>query len=216
MLEKIANINANNPYNGGKSKSGSFEKFLNKPHVERELGKDSISFSPGALYLSRINWQLKDVSYQGDEKILVEFIIDGFDINAEVDFVDFYNNSRQKFKVSHKHAEEGYSPKALIVFDVHKGQVMLEDDRRLVELTALKRIFEKISDSISEYDVNFDYNNFIEGLQDDLTVEFQIITNHLYTFINKLGKYNIVNEFVFSRENEDPIRIQKVTAINAK
>ena len=93
---------------------------------------------------------------------------------------------------------------------------MLEDDRRLVELTALKRIFEKISDSISEYDVNFDYNNFIEGLKDDLTVEFQIITNHLYTFINKMGKYNIVNEFVFNRENEDPIRIQKVTALHAK
>jgi hypothetical protein len=216
MLEKIANINANNPYNGGKKKSGNFEKFLNKPHIERELGKDSISFSPGALYLSRINWQLKDVSYQGDEKILVEFIIDGFDINAEVDFVDFYNNSRQKFKVTRKQIEEGESQKALIIFDVHKGQIMLEDDRRLVELTALKRIFDKISNSISEYDVNFDYNNFIEGLKDDLTVEFQIITNHLYTFINKMGKYNIVNEFVFNRENEDPIRIQKVTALHAK
>lgn len=216
MLEKISNINANNPYNGGKKKSGSFEKFLNRPHVEREMGKDSISFSPGALYLSRINWQLKDVSYQGDEKVMVEFVIDGFDINAEVDFVDFYNNSRQKFKVTRKQTDEWNSKKAFIVFDVHKGQIMLDDDSRLVELSALKRIYEKVSDSISEYDTNFDYNNFIEGLKDELKVEFQTITNHLYTFINKLGKYNIVNEFVFSRENEDPIRIQKVTAINAK
>ena len=216
MLEKIANINANNPYSGGKKKSGNFEKFMNKSHVEREMGKDSISFSPGALYLSRINWQLKEVSYQGEEKVLVEFVIDDFDIFAEVDFVDFYTNSRQRFKVSRKHHEEWESKKAIIVFDVHKGQVMLEDDRRLLELSALKRIFEKISDSISEYDINFDYNNFIEGLKDELTFEFQVITNHLYTFINKLGKYNIVNEFVFNRENEDPIRIQKVTTINAK
>ena len=193
-----------------------FEKFLNKPHIEREMGKDSISFSPGALYLSRINWQLKEISYQGEEKVLVEFIIDGFDIYAEVDFVDFYTNSRQKFKVSQKHTDEWDTKKALIIFDVQKGQVMLEDDRRLEELSALKRIFEKISNSLSEYDDTFDYNNFIEGLKDELTLEFQIITNHLYTFINKLGKYNIVNEFVFNRENEDPIRIQKVTAINAK
>ncbi|MBU2492226.1 MAG: hypothetical protein KJ571_06330 [Bacteroidetes bacterium] len=216
MLEKIANINSNSPYNGGKKKSGNFEKFLHRPNIEREMGKDSISLSPGALYLSRINWQLKEISYHGDEKVLVEFIIDGFDFNTEIDFVNFYTNSRQKFKVSAKNIEDLGSKKALIVFDVHKGQIMLEDERHLEELTALKKIFEKISSSISEYDVNFDYNNFIEGLKDELTLEFQIITNHLYTFINKLGKYNIVNEFVFNGGSENPIRIQKVTVINEK
>lgn len=69
MLEKIVNINSNNPYGGGKKRSGNFEKFLNKPHLEKELGRDSISFSPGVIYLSRINWQLKEINYHGDEKV---------------------------------------------------------------------------------------------------------------------------------------------------
>jgi len=143
MLEKIANINSNNPYGGGKKKSGNFEKFLSKPHIEKEFGRDSISLSPGAIYLSRINWQLKEIN-QGDEKVVVEFIIDGFDIFAEVDFVNFYTNSRQKFKVATKQVDSWENKKSLIVFDVHKGQIMLEDDRRLVELGALKKIYEKI------------------------------------------------------------------------
>ena len=216
MLEKITNINANNPYNGGKKKSGNFEKFLGKPRTAKEPGKDSISLSPGAIYLSRINWQLKEISYHGDEKVLVEFIIDGFDIYAEVDFLNFYTNSKQKFKVSQKHIESWDTNKALIIFDVHKGQIMLEDDRRIEELTALKRIFEKISYSVSEFDSNSNYDHFIDSLKDDLKLEFQIITNHLYTFINKLGKYNIVNEFVFKSENDDPVRIEKVMVVNAK
>ena len=93
---------------------------------------------------------------------------------------------------------------------------MLEDDRRIEELTALKRIFEKISYSVSEFDSNSNYDHFIDSLKDDLKLEFQIITNHLYTFINKLGKYNIVNEFVFKSENDDPVRIEKVMVVNAK
>ncbi|OGU37439.1 MAG: hypothetical protein A2068_00370 [Ignavibacteria bacterium GWB2_35_6b] len=215
MLEKIANINSNNPYGGGKKKSGNFEKFLSKPHIEKEFGRDSISLSPGAIYLSRINWQLKEIN-QGDEKVVVEFIIDGFDIFAEVDFVNFYTNSRQKFKVATKQVDSWENKKSLIVFDVHKGQIMLEDDRRLVELGALKKIYEKISNSFSGGGSDINYTSIIESLKDELTLEFQIITNHLYTFINKLGKYNIVNEFVFNREHEEPIRIERVTAINAK
>lgn len=216
MLEKIVNINSNNPYGGGKKKSGNFEKFFNKPHSEKELGRDSISFSPGVIYLSRINWQLKEINYHGDEKVVVEFIIDGFDIFAEVDFVNFYTNSRQKFKVSRKQIDTWENKKSLIVFDVHKGQIMLEDDRRLVELGALKKIYERIAASVSTGVHDINYNNFIESLKDELTLEFQIITNHLYTFISKLGKYNIVNEFVFNNEHEEPVRIERVTAVNAK
>lgn len=93
---------------------------------------------------------------------------------------------------------------------------MLEDDRRLVELGALKKIYEKISNSFSADGLDTNFNHLIEELKDELTLEFQTITNHLYTFINKLGKYNIVNEFVFNREHEEPIRIERVTAINAK
>ena len=216
MLEKIVNINSNNPYGGSKKKSGNFEKFLNKRNIEKEFGRDSISLSPGAIYLSRINWQLKEINYQGDEKVVVEFIIDGFDIFAEVDFVNFYTNSWQKFKVVKKHSDSWENKKSLIVFDVHKGQIMLEDDRRLVELSALKKIFEKISNSVSDDGSDIYYGRLIESLKEELTLEFQIITNHLYTFINKLRKYNIVNEFVFNIEHEEPVRIERVTAINAK
>lgn len=77
------------------------------------------------------------------KKLICEFIIDGFDIYAEVDFVNFYTNSRQKFKVSRKNVESWENKKSLIVFDVHKGQIMLEDDRRLVELGALKKYMKK-------------------------------------------------------------------------
>ena len=215
MLEKIININSNQPYKG-KKKSGNFEKFLNKPQIEKVFGKDSISFSPGALYLSKINWQLKEIDYPAEEKVVVQFIIDEFEFTSEVDFVNFYTNNYQKYKVNKKKVDQWEKTKALVEFKVYKGQLMLEDNYSAFQPNAIRSIFKKISNSPMEIEDSHKYSDLLYGIEDDLVLEFQLITNHLYTFINKMGKYNIVNDYVFNLADEKPITLEKITAINVK
>ncbi len=216
MLEKIVNINHSQPYKGGKKNSGNFEKFISNTYSEKSLGRDSIVFSPAAVYLSRINWLLKDVSYPSEEKIFIEFMIDDFDIKTEIDLVTFATASYQEYTIIKKNKSLVKNLSSLVKLKVLKNKIEKSDEFYSNGLRGLKTLFDRVESlklsSSFDKDDSYSINYLLDGILSDLIREFESINNSLLTFINKLGKYDFVKELKFNNELE-PVIIEKVYSV---
>ncbi|MGD8777650.1 MAG: hypothetical protein PVH88_01665 [Ignavibacteria bacterium] len=216
MLEKIININSNQPYKGGKKSKGNFENFISKTYAEKNFGKDSIIFSPAAVYLSRINWLLKDVSYPADEKIVIEFIIDKFDFKTEIDLLTFAAAGYQEYTVIKKGSSLVRKNSSLVKLKVLKSKTQKSDVFNSNGFAGLNTLFNRIENLkiASSFDKNDSYSisYLLDGILDDIFKEFESINNSLLTFISKLGKYDFGKELKFENELE-PIIIEKVYSI---
>ncbi len=216
MLEKIVNINNNQPYKGGKKSNGNFEKFISKTYAEKNFGKDSIIFSPAAVYLSRINWLLKDVSYPADEKIIIEFVIDGFDFKTEIDLVTFATASYQEYTITKKNSSLVKKNSSLVKLKVLKNKIQKSDVFYSNGFKGLKTLFTRVENlnlsSSFDKDESHSINYLLDGISDDIILEFENINNSLLTFINKLGKFDFVKELKFADDHE-PMIIEKVYSI---
>lgn len=216
MLERIANIETKNGFKGSR-KATPYEKFLRKPFAEKEFGKDSIVFSPAAVFLSSIGWQLKEVSYPSQDKVKIVFFISDFEFETVVDLVDFYQTTHQSFKVTQNRMIDGKAGKVMVDLSVKKPDYTLPEEQSRTLINSLKELFGRISDMriYSEFD-RLDstvLNTIIDGIETKLVKEFDEILKALYLFVNKLGKFKIASSHQFEQNYDSPITIEKINTV---
>lgn len=219
MLDRIQNINYSKPYGGegGSSRSSDFEKYLTKPFVSSAIGKDSIIFSPAALYLARLNWHLHEIEYKSSDKILIDIFISDYEFISEFDFSDFYTEPFQLFNIIRKTSfgHKSYETKAKILYK--KDQLSVDKELGSNSLYAIEEMFSrigqlKLSDNSKKLDAFF-LSELVSDIERNLANEFKHVLNQMHTFLTKLDKFYLKDEFKFKDSVSELVIIEDISTI---
>jgi hypothetical protein len=213
MLDKIENISQNAPYSGGNNPKQNSDKNFYREFEQRMSAQDKIKFSPAAYYLTRINWQIKDLNYKTSDKVSITFIANNLEFETEVDFLSFYNEKRQRFTISRLLEEDG-GKKYSFFISVKKKAVIINEDADVSQLNAIGGMFDKaLLLEIMEYEYKPE-SVFIEelltGLKQNLEKEFDYVVSTLFTLLYKLKNYKIIDNYKFEEDKEEAFVIEKI------
>lgn len=216
MLERIENISRNKQYRG-KRHSNNFNNYFNKSSASVNIGKDSISFSPAALYLATLKYTIREIEYPSGDVIGFDFFIDEFEIETKINLAEFFIQPRQVFYLSRSIMGNNSSYKTTIKLNVNKLIVksLLNNDE------AEAKVFRELFDRIKELKINsnFDINDssvvnlLKDGYEERLFSNFSTIINNLYTFIYKHEKFQVPNQFKFKGNDYGLISIEEISRI---
>ncbi|MGE5362972.1 MAG: hypothetical protein ACM3SM_02495 [Bacteroidota bacterium] len=214
MLEKIDIIKPDINYHGS-GHNAYTAPYKHMLHKEGNL-HDSIRFSPAARLLTKIGWQLKEVTFSSNEKLLLVFVAEQFEFETEVDFLRITRDLRQYYRINMRNT--GTYSLVSVNLSVAKGRYNQDEDIRPVKLKGIRKLFDRIlalglSGSIDKYEISA-LATLIEGLEEAMTDEFIFINSALYNLINKLSNNKLPSGLVFKEDNKDYIIIDKVAAIN--
>ncbi|MBI9073199.1 MAG: hypothetical protein JEY94_16470 [Melioribacteraceae bacterium] len=219
MLNGIVNIKTDRDFVDQKKVSGS-KKFLNRAYNNDSLVKDSVVFSPGAIYLSKLNWNLKEINFVSEDKFHFDFFIGDIEFVTEVDLLNFYAESRQKYKLARQIEENESSLKIFIELSANKIIKLDDLKTKPIELDSLNFLFNRIYDmrinsSINKFD-EFVNQNIASDISSEIFDELDFINNAIYNFLTKMGKFTFIKNYKFANINASPITIERILAFNAK
>ena len=205
MLEKISNIHTKDNYSGGK-KTSSYDKFFGKSLIDKNADKDSISFSPAAQMLTKVNWRLQEIRYQNKEKIILDFSISEFRLKTEVNLV---------FEIIKENKSFGSSEYFFVKMAVNKVDTVLPDELIQPSLNGLRRLFNKIIEvnigSVTRDNDGVSLNYLLEDNEIPLIEDFKNIMEAIYTLIEKLGDFTLVKDYQFEEDGSPEVIIEKIT-----
>jgi len=217
MLEKISNISTKTSFKN-KKRTKDFQEYFQKSYIEKPSGKDAIIFSPAVLFLNKINWQLKEITFPSKEKIHLNFSIQEFEFNTDIDFLDFYNTSRQLFKIIKTDPFPTNKNKTFIALSIKKEILEIFDKLHFTNINGIRMLLERVGNlhiegEIGENDT-FVLDNLMEGIGEQINEDFKNIMNSIYTFIDKLNKFNLINGYEFESDDSPHIIIEKIISLN--
>lgn len=211
MLDRVENINSD-PSNRNNRRT-SYERFIKKPIIQEIFGNDSMVFSPAAIFLAKLNWHLREISYPSADKIFVDFFIDNLHFQTEIDLLVFYNKNRQTINIAKYSTGKSQNKHYSVFLDFYKNNVILSDDYEKKEFKALNLFFQRIEEmDVNKRLVNESYiyklilGNNIYQIHD----EIRYIFNSLFTFIWKLGKFGTIKNYKFQDDYLEVIQIEEI------
>lgn len=212
MLGKIVNINPDGKYSKAK-KHGNYESFLKKSFDSNFFPRDSIVFSSAAVFLSKIGWQLKEVRNQSKDKIHINFVVSDIEFSADVDLVGFIVSPRQLIGMIKRNGQSNKVIKTFVKASVRK-LFYLEEEIDSRELKGINNLFSKIDKlqlegNFDKYD-SFAFNNLLDGISSEIEDDFIFILSGLYTFIEKLKKYETMKSYKHIDDQKAPIVIENI------
>ncbi len=215
MLEKIINIKPAMSYQGGKKKfPSSFEKFINKPYARNAFGSDSLVFSPAAVFLSRINWHLKEIDIFENEKLKINFYIDNIEFETKIDISEIYNTNERKYIITKEHEiiEEKKRAEAIVL--LKKDKIFLSENYGNENINGITTFIKKIFNADFSFELTSSEKYLIDdllyGIDEKMIEEFYNIDSALFTFINKLEKFPPLKNHSYEDEILIPMQIDKV------
>ncbi len=215
MLDKVININANKPYADRKTAARTYEKFIRDPHVRDFFPKDSIVFSSAAVFLSKLNWFVKEVKFTKDNKVHLVFFISEFEFQTTIDFVSFYNNLRQEFKVIKKNSGDYRDSLLTAKLSLKKHELNFDESIDNYRLTGVKNLFSRINNVNMGTDLqrtdSYVLNSLLDGIKEELIYEMEQIQNAVYTFIQKFDKFKFHENYVFEDDGSDKLIIERIS-----
>jgi len=211
MLDRVENINNNPGFN--KRRSNSYEKFIKKPYIQDLFGNDTMVFSPAAIYLSKLNWHLKEIQTHSDEKIFLSFYIDDFQFQIEIDFTGFYHKSRQSISISR--LMEGKDGKNLlsVFLDFKKEDFIVNEEYKVIELNTIQDFFFRANDLFNAERFSQDkllYKIILGNFNKEFYQEITYIFNSVLIFIDKMEKFNINKLYKYPKTKEELINIEQI------
>lgn len=218
MLDKIINIKPEYRYKEGSGSNFGFQKFYQNAGQHRIVFQDSISFSPAAIFLSKINWQLRDIEVASNTKMSLIFSTFDFEFHAEIDFLNFYNEPRHYYSINKSFLSIGKKMKLLLRMAANKNIIRIDENVERMNLNGLDRLFERIynleiSGEIDKYDSSV-LRDLMDGIDEDIINEFNFINTAFFTLVSKLGNFKFLDNYNFNNERTEPVIIEKITAIN--
>jgi hypothetical protein len=218
MLERIINIKPEFKYRDGRGSGFGFQKFFQTANQNRTVFHDSISLSPAAVFLSKINWQLKEMTISSKEKLNIIISVSDFEFGTELDFLSFYSTQRQYFDVAKIFISAAKSFRLLLNISAKKNRLKINDNLERIPLSGLTKLLDRIfsleiNGVIDKYD-SLALRDLMDGIDEDIINDFNYINNALYTLVSKIGNFNLPENYLFNDDRTEPIIIEKITAIN--
>ncbi len=214
MLEKIENISRNKSYKR-KRHSAGFDQIFNKQVEPAKNVKDSISFSPAAVYLASLKWTIREIEYSSPDNVNLIFFIGEFEFRTKVNVTDYFNEPRQLFYVSRAEIGSNTKNKVTIKINVKKLLVKSLTTNSYVDVGVLREVFDRAKELkiIHNFDTNDSsmINEIQDGYEERLYNEFSKIINNIYTFINKHDRFHVPNQFTFNDNNHELISIEEIS-----
>jgi hypothetical protein len=217
MFDKIANIGILKD-NSGRNPYTSFEKTgKRKARQEKSVG-DSISFSPAAIFLAEVKWGLSGVDYSSNSLVKFDFYIGAINFKLQIDFNDFYKTSHQDVWVSKEVLKHGKKKKYVTKLLIKKPKIRLFEKFAPFNIPGIQNFFARI-EKLNVGSEFYKYESMalislIDGMTDQIYEEFTKIFFVIYSFIDKLDKYDINHMYVFPETSLDRIVVEKVFAQN--
>lgn len=217
MLEKIINIKPALSYKGGRKAGSSFEKFLNKPFVQTAFGSDSLVFSPAAIFLSKINWHLKEIDTSEIEKLKLNFYIEDIEFETNIDISEIYNDNKRKFKVSKEFEVPQEKKRAEFIVTLNKEEIIITEDHLNENLEGTNKFLERIFEADFSFTLDssekYLINDLLTGIDEKMLEELKYIDAALLSFINKLEKFPPIKNHYYENIQEslviDQIKIYR-------
>ncbi len=214
MLDKIENINPNSPYSGGNKPTQGSDKGFHKEFEQRMSFQDRIRFSPAAYYLTKINWQIKELLYKANEKVYIAFSASNFEFETETDFHTFYTERRQNFLITQLLETDEGQKKYSFRISVKKKIITLNEEADVNHLPYLNEMFKKaLRLDITDYEYKPEsvyIEELLTGLSVNLEKEFDYILSTLYTLLYKLKNFKLADNYRFEEDKEETIIIEKI------
>ncbi len=217
MLNKIGNIENSSKFTHTHRKNLSiYEKYSKSNAFAEDLGQDSITFSPAATFISQVNWQIGEVDYSSSNNVLLDFFIENVHFKMNIDIVDFYRNSYQKVFLSSERTSLTKRRLFNVILLVKKPDIRLFERYSSFPIKGIQSLFNKLeklnftSDLLRFEEVV--YSTILDGVEENVLVDFTNIFYVIYSFLHKLKKYDIQNHFEFPVGRNNLIKIEKVTA----
>ncbi len=215
MLEKVINIDVTQPYADKRKSAATYEKFIRQTQIAEFFPKDSIAFSPAAVYLSKLNWFAKEVRFTNDNKVFLILIISDFEFRTYIDFPNFYRNLRQVYYVT-KITKDNYKDTVLSAqVSFKKEKIKLDEVIENFRLTGLRNLFARIgtlnTGTILTIEESYTLNGLLDGIRDEIWSELEKIQNAVYTFIQKFDKFKFNENHIFEYDGYEPIILERIS-----
>jgi hypothetical protein len=215
MLEKITNIDTKTVISDKRRAAATYEKFIKKSQMADFFPKDSIAFSPAAIFLSQLNWFAKEVRFSSDNVVFLTFVISDLEFKTSIDFKNFYKDLRQTYLISQKKSDNYKDTLITAQISYKKEKIKFNEVIENYRLTGLKNLFSRI-DKFSygtKLSVNESYtlNELMDGIKEEILYELEKIQNAIYTFIQKFDKFKFNENYIFEYDGYQPVILERIS-----
>jgi hypothetical protein len=219
MLEHIANITPGSDYKKPRNAKG-FEKVLNKGSFNKTVFNDTFVFSPAAQFLSKLNWQLKEIHVFPNEKVFLSFITANFEFHITLDlskvrYLDYIN-----YTVICEREYLSKQRKLLLNLSIGIEKITYTEKIQENDFSVLEDLIGKMLPMTEKNELaklsETELNRLLEGLEDGLKDEFGYLNTLLFTLIQKIT--NITYTLNNSDKNPDAplIKLEKVISFSGE
>lgn len=217
MLEQIINITPGSDFKRTRNTKG-FVRIKNKGSFNKFVFNDTFVFSPAAQYLSRLNWQLKEIHVFPNEKVFLSFITSNFEFHITLDLSKVSYSDYINYTVICEREYAGKPRKLLLNLSIGLEEIKYTEKIRPIEFGALEALIGRMLPYAASNELvkltELELMRFADGLENGLKDEFGYLNILLFTLIYKITNisYSLNNE---ERNPEAPlIRIEKVISFS--
>jgi|GEM_PF-5800783 len=183
MLGKVLHVDSNNSYKNNGSRA-RVEAYRTTVHNSINRPEDTSDFSRESIYFSTLPWKLKNYKFRKNESVSIDFELNSYLFNAEIDISKSKVPARYNLKIA------PYKTSGDNNFNTVFNITLLPYSSGKASLNYLSTLFQrvralKIYTDYKIYDDSLLYSLW-EDLQEPLTLEMGYITNIIYQFFKKL------------------------------
>lgn len=219
MLSRIINISTNPDFKHSR-KSQGFGKYFGGSSAHNTEIHDSVTLSPALLFLNEIKWHLKDINQTQNEKMMLGFLVSGFEFSTTLDLLNVNYLDKLEYDVLKERELNGGFTKALARFSVKINPVNFEE----FDDAALFKGFKSLFDRLFLLDMDCELNaseskvihNLLDGLNEEIRYEFDYVNSGILSFIEKLKGINFPKLKLLNDGNGNSVTLLKIKTSNAE
>lgn len=149
-LERISNVDSGFFMRQQAKKGAAFEKYLRRAYDGRNTAhQDSAEFSPAAVFLQRIKWQLRGMKRSHEDKLQFHFLVDNIEFFTEIDEHQLLTPGRQHFRVIDYFLLNGKQIQVTLLSSIERQAAFSVDEYQIQTLDSLKTFFDRaLTDSV--------------------------------------------------------------------
>ncbi|QQS35520.1 MAG: hypothetical protein IPM56_14900 [Ignavibacteriales bacterium] len=217
MLAKILNITPGSGFKNS-SKAPGLMKYIKGSRSSFISMNDSVNFSPAIQFLSRIEWQLKELSQTVNEKLLLTFAVHNIEFRVVIDISVISRLSFVTYEISRNRTGSSKEKTQIVITSILE-EFSYDENSILLNLSALNILFDRydmmnLTEELNGIDVAT-MSYLADDLANRLQSEFQYINKLLFIFIEKLTGKKVSDVQKKNNGKDSLIIIEKMKTINA-
>ncbi|MCP5064231.1 MAG: hypothetical protein GY936_17465 [Ignavibacteriae bacterium] len=169
--------------------------------------------------MSKINWQIINVSYPTRDQVRLNFLKDDLEFLTLIDFNTLYTENYHEFLISKKGIIQDKDFEYKVGLKVQKETITTLDKIIPLEIENIQELFGRIlyldyaENEENKYTDQLLFSELLFEVEDQIHSELNLILTAIYTFISIQQKSKIRNNFTLNTDQNNPIIIQRVSII---